>query len=44
MMSTQLQGKTILVTGAAKRVGAAIARRLHHAGANLTLHYNSSER
>ena len=44
MLSTQLQGKTILVTGAAKRVGAAIARRLHHAGANLTLHYNSSER
>ena len=36
--------KTILVTGAAKRVGAAIARRLHRAGANLTLHYNASER
>jgi len=44
MMSTQLQGKTILVTGAAKRVGAAIARRLHRAGANLTLHYHASER
>ena len=43
-MSTQLQGKTILVTGAAKRVGAAIARRLHRAGANLTLHYRASER
>jgi pteridine reductase len=43
-MSTQLQHKTILITGAAKRVGAAIARRLHRAGANLTLHYNASER
>ncbi len=43
-MSTQLHNKTILVTGAAKRVGAAIARRLHQAGANLTLHYRSSER
>ena len=40
----QLQHKTILVTGAARRVGAAIARRLHRAGANLTLHYNRSER
>jgi len=43
-MTTPLQDKSILVTGAAKRVGAAIARRLHHAGANLTLHYRSSER
>ena len=39
-----LHSKTILVTGAAKRVGAAIARRLHQAGANLTLHYRSSVR
>ena len=43
-MSAQLEGRTILVTGAAKRVGAAIARRLHRAGANLTLHYHASER
>jgi len=43
-MSKRLQGKTILVTGAAKRVGAAIARRLHRAGADLTLHYHASER
>lgn len=42
-MPTQLHHKTILVTGAAKRVGAAIARLLHRAGANLTLHYNASE-
>jgi pteridine reductase len=43
-MSMQLVRKSILVTGAAKRVGAAIARRLHRAGASLTLHYNASER
>ncbi len=42
-MSTPLHNKSILVTGAAKRVGAAIARRLHAAGANLTLHYRASE-
>jgi pteridine reductase len=44
MSDGELQGKTILVTGAARRVGAAIARRLHQAGANLVLHYKSSER
>ena len=43
-MTAQLHNKSILITGAAKRVGAAIARRLHRAGANLTLHYHSSER
>ena len=37
-----LQGKTVLVTGAARRVGATIARTLHAAGANLVLHYRSS--
>ncbi|HET7775160.1 MAG TPA: pteridine reductase [Azospira sp.] len=37
-----LQGKAILVTGGAKRVGAAIARRLHGAGASLILHYRSA--
>jgi pteridine reductase len=34
----------VLITGAAKRVGAAIARRLHGAGALLMLHYRSAER
>jgi len=33
----------ILITGASKRVGAAIARLLHTAGASLLLHYRSSE-
>lgn len=37
-----MQGKVVLVTGGAKRVGAAICRRLHSAGANITLHYRSS--
>ena len=37
-----MQGKTVLITGGAKRVGAAICRRLHAAGANLMLHYRTS--
>lgn len=37
-----LEGKTVLITGAARRVGAAIARRLHAAGANIALHYRNS--
>jgi pteridine reductase len=43
-MTTALTGKVVLITGAARRVGAAIARRLHGAGANLMLHYHVSER
>src|SRR5712671_8222236 len=42
-MSEPLSGKVVLVTGGAKRVGAAIARRLHREGANLMLHYRGSE-
>jgi pteridine reductase len=37
-----LNGKTVLITGAARRIGATIARTLHEAGANLVLHYNRS--
>ena len=37
-----LTGKTVLITGGARRVGAAMARRLHEAGANLVVHYRSS--
>lgn len=37
-----MQGKVVLVTGGAKRVGAAISRRLHAAGANIALHYRYS--
>lgn len=41
-MENELQGKVILVTGGARRVGAAICRRLHQSGANLMIHYHSS--
>ena len=37
-----MQGRIVLITGGAKRVGAAICRRLHGAGANLMLHYRKS--
>ena len=37
-----LTGKTVLITGGARRVGAAIARTLHGAGANLVVHYRKS--
>jgi len=37
-----VQEKVVLITGGAKRVGAAICRRLHAAGASLMLHYRAS--
>ena len=37
-----LEGRAALVTGGARRVGAAIARRLHAAGASVVLHYRDS--
>ena len=37
-----MQEKVILITGGAKRVGAAICRRLHAQGARLIVHYRSS--
>ena len=36
-------GKTVLVTGAAKRVGSAIAGELHRAGANVMIHYRTAQ-
>ena len=38
-----LADKTAIVTGAARRLGASIARMLHAHGANVVLHYRSSE-
>jgi len=38
----RLDGQVALVTGAAHRIGAAIARRLHAAGMNLAIHYRNS--
>ena len=42
-MNDSLEGKVALVTGGARRVGAAIARRLHGAGAKVLLHYRDSD-
>jgi pteridine reductase len=38
-----LQGKCALVTGAARRIGAAIAEVLHSHGVNVAIHYRGSE-
>jgi pteridine reductase len=38
-----LAGKTALITGAARRIGAAIARTLHGQGMNIVLHYRRSD-
>lgn len=40
--NSTLDGKVVLITGAAHRIGAATARLLHQAGANIVLHYRSS--
>lgn len=37
-----MHGKVVLITGGARRVGAASARLLHAAGASLMVHYRSS--
>jgi len=39
---SRLTGKTVLITGGARRVGAEIGRTLHGAGANLVVHYRKS--
>lgn len=41
-MSESLNNKVVLITGGAKRVGAAICRELHACGAQLMIHYKSS--
>lgn len=41
-MDTPQQNKVVLITGGAKRVGAAICRLLHADGVNLMIHYRSS--
>lgn len=37
-----LTGKAILITGAAHRIGATVARTLHQRGANIIIHYRAS--
>lgn len=39
-----VSGKTALITGGARRIGAAIVRALHQAGMNIGLHYRASRR
>ena len=41
-MTQPTQIKTALITGAAARIGAEIARTLHAAGMNIVIHYRSS--
>ncbi len=38
-----LDGKRALITGAARRIGAAITERLHEAGVSVAIHYRSSD-
>ncbi len=42
-MNNPLQDQVVLITGGAKRVGAAICRMLHANGARLMIHYRSSD-
>lgn len=43
MDNSSLRGKTVLVTGAAKRIGRTIALRLASEGARVAIHYHRSE-
>ncbi len=43
-MTTDLQNKVFLITGGAKRVGATITQELHAQGANIVVHYNTSQK
>jgi pteridine reductase len=43
MQESLFATKVALITGAARRVGAELARVLHHAGMNIALHYHTSE-
>lgn len=43
MANNTLKGKTALVTGSARRLGEAMVRRLHAEGADVVVHFRSSE-
>ncbi len=43
MLDLNTENRVALVTGSAKRIGAAIAKGLHAAGYNLVLHYRDSQ-
>lgn len=40
--SDRLQGRTVLITGGARRIGAYLSRALHAAGANIVIHCHRS--
>ena len=40
--NSSLQDRVVLITGGARRVGAAMVRTLHAAGANVLVHYHSA--
>lgn len=42
-MTIDLSGTTVLVTGASRGIGAAIARALGHSGARIAVHYRTSD-
>ena len=39
---SEIKGKTVLITGAAKRIGHSLAIELAKQGANIVIHYNTS--
>jgi pteridine reductase len=43
ILSATLENKTILITGAAHRIGAHMTKTLHEQGANIVLHYRNSK-
>ena len=43
LTNISLTGKTALITGGARRLGAALAQSLAQAGTNVVIHYNQSE-
>lgn len=43
MQTKSLEGKVAMVTGAARRIGAAVTELLHREGMNVVMHYNASE-
>ena len=42
-LDNTLTGKTVLITGGSRRIGAAIATCLHQQGMNIALHYRSAQ-
>lgn len=43
MQESRVSSKTAIITGAGRRIGAAIARALHHEGYGVVVHYHQSE-